>query len=156
MTEYYYYYYYCERFEPRSHFKRLSLIVWVNVVLNRTVVVDNDCIIVVIVVVVVVVVDDETYCWVFLFSDHQFQVYYEVRQVLLQSATAYFITRCDGLLLQSATERTCPVFILTKCSFPKSTAQQVLKISRLMTTTYLLSILASLLHKAMQTINYNV
>ena len=32
----------CERFEPRSHFKRLSLIVRVNVVLNRTVVVDCD------------------------------------------------------------------------------------------------------------------
>ena len=33
----------CERFEPRSHFKsRLSLIVRVNVVLNRSVVVDND------------------------------------------------------------------------------------------------------------------
>jgi len=32
-----------ERFEPRSHFKsRLSLIVQVNVVLNRTVVVDSD------------------------------------------------------------------------------------------------------------------
>ena len=30
-----------ERFEPRSHFKsRLSLIVWVDVVLNRTVVID--------------------------------------------------------------------------------------------------------------------
>ena len=39
----YYYHYYCERFEPRSHFKsRLSLIVRVNVVLNRTVVVDSD------------------------------------------------------------------------------------------------------------------
>ena len=36
-------YIYCERFEPRSHFKsRLSLIVRVNVVLNRTVVVDSD------------------------------------------------------------------------------------------------------------------
>ena len=35
--------YCCERFEPRSHFKsRLSLIVRVNVVLNRTVVVDSD------------------------------------------------------------------------------------------------------------------
>ena len=33
---------YCERFEPRSHFKRLSLIVRVNVVVNRTVVVDSD------------------------------------------------------------------------------------------------------------------
>ena len=33
----------CKRFEPRSHFKsRLSLIVRVNVVLNRTVVVDSD------------------------------------------------------------------------------------------------------------------
>ena len=32
----------CERFEPRSHFKRLSLIVRVNVVLNRTVFVDSD------------------------------------------------------------------------------------------------------------------
>ena len=35
--------YYGERFEPRSHFKsRLCLIVLVNVVLNRTVVVDSD------------------------------------------------------------------------------------------------------------------
>ena len=34
---------FCERFEPRSHFKsRLSLIVRLNVVLNRTVVVDSD------------------------------------------------------------------------------------------------------------------
>ena len=33
---------YCERFEPRSHFNRLSLIVRVIVVLNRTVVVDSD------------------------------------------------------------------------------------------------------------------
>ena len=38
----------CERFEPRSHFKsRLSLIVRVNVVLNRTVVVDSDCAVVI-------------------------------------------------------------------------------------------------------------
>ena len=37
------FYYSCERFEPGSHFKsRLSLIVRVNVVLNRTVVVDSD------------------------------------------------------------------------------------------------------------------
>ena len=36
-------YIYCERFEPRSHFKsRLSLIVRVNIVLNRTVAVDSD------------------------------------------------------------------------------------------------------------------
>ena len=33
----------CARFEPRSHFKsRLSLIVQVNVVLNRAVVFDSD------------------------------------------------------------------------------------------------------------------
>ena len=37
------YMYNCERFEPRSHFiSRLSMIVRVNVVLNRTVVVDSD------------------------------------------------------------------------------------------------------------------
>ena len=46
---------------------------------------------------------------------HLFQVYYKVRQVLLQSATAFFITKCDGLLLQSATSITkCDNFI-TKC-----------------------------------------
>ena len=34
---------FCERFEPRSHFKsRLSLIIWVNIVLNRTVFADSD------------------------------------------------------------------------------------------------------------------
>ena len=34
---------FCERFEPRSHFKsRLSLIIQVNVVLNRAVFVDSD------------------------------------------------------------------------------------------------------------------
>ena len=62
---------------------------------------------------VVFVVDDDTYYWVYLSSDHLFQVYYKVRQVLLQSATAFFyykvrssvITKCDSLvfLLQSAT-----------------------------------------------------
>ena len=34
---------YCERFEPRSHFiSRLSMIVQVNLVLNRTIFVDSD------------------------------------------------------------------------------------------------------------------
>ena len=50
-------------------------------------------------------------------SDHLFQVYYKVRQVLLQSATAFFITKCDDLFmtkcdsffLQSATS------VVTKC-----------------------------------------
>ena len=42
-TASFYHYYFCERFEPRSHVKsRLSLIVGVNVVLNRNVVVDSD------------------------------------------------------------------------------------------------------------------
>ena len=37
------YMYNCERFEPRGHFiNRLSMIVRVKVVLNRTVVVDSD------------------------------------------------------------------------------------------------------------------
>ena len=31
-----------------------------------------------------------------LTSDHPFQVNYKVRQVLLQSATAYFITKCNS------------------------------------------------------------
>ena len=38
-------YRHCERFEPRGHFKsRLRLIVQVNIALNRTVVVDSDCV----------------------------------------------------------------------------------------------------------------
>ena len=78
-------------------------------------------IIIIIIIVVVVVVDDDTYYWVYLSSDHLFQVYYKVRQVLLQSATAFFITKCDKcyykvrqvlqsvtILLQSATG-------ITKC-----------------------------------------
>ena len=69
--------------------------------------------IIIIIVVVVVVVDDGTYCWVYLSSDHPFQVCCKVRQrILLQSATAFFITECDKCyykvpqLLQSATEQT--------------------------------------------------
>ena len=46
---------------------------------------------------------DDTYYWVYLSSDHPFQVYYKVQQVFLQSARAYFITKSDGLLFQSAT-----------------------------------------------------
>ena len=49
-------------------------------------------IIIIIIVVVVVVVDDDTYYWVYLYSNHTFQVYYKVRQVLLQNATG--ITKC--------------------------------------------------------------
>ena len=75
----------------------------------------------------IVVDDDDTYYWVYLSSDHPFQVYYKVRklfyykvrQVLLQSATGItkcdnFITKCDRYykvrrLLQSATVH-CQVF----------------------------------------------
>ena len=49
---------------------------------------------IIIIIVVVVVVDDDTYYWVYLSSDHLFQVYYKVRQLfyykvrrLLKSAT---------------------------------------------------------------------
>ena len=44
---------------------------------------------------VVVVVDDYTYYWVYLSSEHPFQVCYKF-------ATSV-ITKCDGLLLQSVT-----------------------------------------------------
>ena len=71
----------------------------------------------IIIIVVVVVVDDDTYYWVYLSSDHLFQVYYKVRQVLLQSATAFFITKYDGLLLQSATAflLQSATIVITKC-----------------------------------------
>ena len=52
-------------------------------------------------VILVVVVDDDTYYWVYLSSDHPFQVYYKVRQrfyykvrQVLQSATEH--TSCLG------------------------------------------------------------
>ena len=40
-----------------------------------------------------------------------------MRQVLLQSATAFFITKCDGLLLQSATAflLQSATSVITKC-----------------------------------------
>ena len=71
----------------------------------------------IIIIVVVVVVDDDTYYWVHLSSDHLFRVYYKMRQVFLQSATAFFITKCDGLLLQSATAflLQSATSVITKC-----------------------------------------
>ena len=71
----------------------------------------------IIVIVVVVVVDDDTNYWVYLSSDHLFQGYYKVRQVLLQSATAFFIIKCHGLLLQSATAflLQSETSVITKC-----------------------------------------
>ena len=60
---------------------------------------------------------DDTYYWVYLSSDHLFQVYYKARQVLLQSATAFSITKYDGLLLQSATAFSLQsaTSVITKC-----------------------------------------
>ena len=73
-------------------------------------------IIIIIIIVVVVVVHDDINYWVYLSSDHLFQVYNKVRQVLLQSATAFFYYKVrQVLLLQSAAGITkCDNFI-TKC-----------------------------------------
>ena len=84
----------------------------------------------IIIIVVVVIVDDDTYYWVYLSSDPLFRVYYKVRQVLLQSATAFFLQsamvcnykvrqlfcyKVRQVLLQSVTDITkCDNFI-TKC-----------------------------------------
>ena len=59
-----------------------------------------------IIVTVVVVVDDDIYYRVYMSSDHTFQVYYKVQQlILLQSATAFLlqsstsvITKCDNFI----------------------------------------------------------
>ena len=53
-----------------------------------------------IIITVVAVVDDDTYYRVYMSSNHKFQVYYKVRQLLLQSATAYFITKCDSFFIR--------------------------------------------------------
>ena len=76
----------------------------------------------IIIIVVVVVVDDDAYYWVYLPTDDLFQVYYKVRQVLLQSAMVcyykvrqLFYYKVRQVLLQSATGITkCDNFI-TKC-----------------------------------------
>ena len=61
--------------------------------------------------------------WDYWSSDHPFQVYYKVRQLLLQSATAYnyFIIKCDKCyykvreLLKSATILSQSAIGITKC-----------------------------------------
>ena len=60
-----------------------------------------------IIITVVAVVDDDTYYWVYMSSNHKFQVYYKVRQLLFQSATAF--------LLQSATSVITSAIGITKC-----------------------------------------
>ena len=60
------------------------------------------------IITVVAVVDDDTYYRVYMSSNHTFQVYYKVRQlILLQSATAF--------LLQSATSVITSAIGITKC-----------------------------------------
>ena len=82
-------------------------------------------------IVVVVVVDDDTYYWAYLSSDHLFQVYCKVRQL-------FFITKCDGLLLQSATAfllqsatgiTECDNFI-TKCNDYYKVRQYIVYLAR--------------------------
>ena len=63
----------------------------------------------IIIIVVVVIVDDDTYYWVYLSSDPLFQVYYKVRQVLLQSATAFFLQSATSVITK------CDSFFITKC-----------------------------------------
>ena len=68
-------------------------------------------------------VSTTTNYWDYWSSDHPFQVYYKVRQLLLQSATAYnyFITKCDKCyykvreLLKSATILSQSAIGITKC-----------------------------------------
>ena len=78
-------------------------------------------IIIIIIIVVVVVVHDDTNYWVYLSSDHLFQVYYKVQQVLLKSETAFFITKCDKCyykvrqVLQSVTILLQSAKGITKC-----------------------------------------
>ena len=49
--------------------------------------------------------------WAYLSSDHPFQAYYKVRQVVLQSAmVCYYKVR--QVLLQSATEQCCHLLVL--------------------------------------------
>ena len=57
------------------------------------------------IIIIVVVVDDDTYYWVYLSSDHTFQFYYKVRQVLLQNATGIVYNRSATIITQSATEQ---------------------------------------------------
>ena len=95
-------------------------------------------IIIIIIIVIVVVVDDDTDYWVYLSSEHLFQVYYKVRQVLLQSVTAFFITKCDGLLLQSAT-----VFLLQSATSVITKCDRYYKVRRLLQSATVHVLMAS-------------
>ena len=72
------------RFPPNSrrvvHFKTVQWNVIIIITYTMTI------------ITVVAVVDDDTYYRVYMSSDHTFQVYYKVRQlILLQSATAFLL-----------------------------------------------------------------
>ena len=108
-------------------------------------------IIIIIIIVVVVVVDDDTDYWVYLSSDHLFQVYYKVRQLfLLQSAmVCYYKVRqlfhykVRQVLLQSATGITkCDNFI-TKCD-------RYYKVRRLLQSATVHTNIASVMSRANQ------
>ena len=61
---------------------------------------------------------DDSHYWIYSLFDHLHQIYYKMRRVLLQSATACFLRKCDGLLLQSATafsHKTTVDFLIIKC-----------------------------------------
>ena len=53
----------------------------------------------IIIIVVVVVVDDETYYWVYLSSNHLFQVYYKVRQLFYYKVRWSVIRKCDSFFI---------------------------------------------------------
>ena len=56
-----------------------------------------------------------TYCWVYLSSDHPFHFYYKVRQLILSQSAIVCYHKVPQVLLQSATGITkCEKFI-TKC-----------------------------------------
>ena len=56
-----------------------------------------------------------TYCWVYLSSDHPFQVHYKARQLILSQSAIVCYYKVPKVLLQSATGITkCEKFI-TKC-----------------------------------------
>ena len=64
-------------------------------------------------IIIIDVVADDTYYmyWAYLSSDHLFQAYYKVRQVVIQSAmVCYYKVR--QVLLQSATEQCCHLLVL--------------------------------------------
>ena len=57
-----------------------------------------------IIITVVALVDDDIYYRVYMSSDHTFQVYYKVRQliiILLQSATAFLLQSSTSVITKS-------------------------------------------------------